>query len=81
MYNEELAKLPIGKLLSKKGTVAIWCTNSPSNLHCILEEMFPAWSVKFQAKWYWIKVSVLKCKINVISELPDRFIYFNSFLK
>ncbi|XP_033228547.1 N(6)-adenine-specific DNA methyltransferase METTL4 isoform X2 [Belonocnema kinseyi] len=57
MYNEELAKLPIGKLLSTKGLVAIWCTNSPSSLHCILEEMFPVWGVKFQAKWYWVKVT------------------------
>lgn len=57
MYNEEVAKLQIGKLISKKGIVAVWCTNSASNLRCILDEMFPSWGVKFIAKWYWVKVS------------------------
>lgn len=58
MYNEEVAKLQIGKLISKKGIVAVWCTNSASNLRCILDEMFPSWGVKFIAKWYWVKVTM-----------------------
>ncbi|XP_046750805.1 N(6)-adenine-specific methyltransferase METTL4 [Diprion similis] len=57
MYNEELAKIPIAKLLSSNGIVAVWCTNAPSHLRSISNEMFPTWGVSYQAKWYWIKVT------------------------
>ncbi|XP_024939491.1 methyltransferase-like protein 4 isoform X2 [Cephus cinctus] len=57
MYNEDLIKIPIGKLLSTNGVVAVWCTNAPSHLRSISNDMFPAWGVKFQAKWYWVKVT------------------------
>lgn len=56
MYNEELAKIPIGRLLSSNGIVAVWCTNAPSHLRSISDEMFPAWGVTYQAKWFWVKV-------------------------
>ena len=56
MYKEELVKLPVEKLLSMKGIIAIWCTNSVNNLNFILKEMFPTWGITFQAKWYWVKV-------------------------
>lgn len=58
MYNEELAKIPVGKLLCSNGLVAIWCTNAPSHLHSIFNDIFPSWGVTYRAKWYWIKVSV-----------------------
>ncbi|XP_068993747.1 N(6)-adenine-specific methyltransferase METTL4 isoform X2 [Neodiprion pinetum] len=57
MYNEELAKIPIAKLLSSNGIVAVWCTNAPSHLRSISDEMFPAWGVSYRAKWYWVKVT------------------------
>ncbi|XP_015437632.1 PREDICTED: methyltransferase-like protein 4 [Dufourea novaeangliae] len=57
MYNEELAKIPIGKLLRSNGLVAIWCTNAPSHLHSIFNNIFPSWGITYRAKWYWIKVT------------------------
>ncbi|XP_076246663.1 methyltransferase like 4 isoform X2 [Calliopsis andreniformis] len=68
MYNDELAKIPIGKLLSSNGIVAIWCTNAPSHLHSIFNDIFPSWGVTYKAKWYWIKVTQLGdpvCNFNL----------------
>ncbi|XP_014209810.1 methyltransferase-like protein 4, partial [Copidosoma floridanum] len=57
MYNEELMEIPIGDLLSTNGIVAVWCTNSASQIKSVLEDIFPAWNVIFRAKWYWLKVT------------------------
>ncbi|OAD60498.1 Methyltransferase-like protein 4 [Eufriesea mexicana] len=57
MYNEELAKIPIGKLLCSSGLVAIWCTNAPSHLHSIFNNIFPSWGITYRAKWYWVKIT------------------------
>ncbi|XP_076396799.1 methyltransferase like 4 isoform X2 [Megachile rotundata] len=57
MYNEELIKIPIGKLLCSNGLVAIWCTNAQSHLHCIFNNIFPSWGITYRAKWYWIKIT------------------------
>ncbi|XP_020292854.1 methyltransferase-like protein 4 [Pseudomyrmex gracilis] len=57
MYNEELIKIPIRKLLHSNGIVAIWCTNSSNHLNSIFKEMFPSWGITYRAKWYWIKVT------------------------
>lgn len=68
MYNEELAKIPIGKLLCPNGLVAIWCTNAPSHLHSICNDIFPSWGITYRAKWYWVKVSIL---LNACGQLKD----------
>ncbi|EZA61219.1 hypothetical protein DMN91_005402 [Ooceraea biroi] len=57
MYNEELIKIPIGKLLRSNGIVAVWCTNSSNNLNSIFNEIFPSWGITYTAKWYWVKVT------------------------
>ncbi|CAK9832147.1 N(6)-adenine-specific methyltransferase METTL4 [Anthophora retusa] len=57
MYNEDLAKIPIGKLLCSTGLIAIWCTNAPSHLHSIFNDIFPSWGITYRAKWYWIKIT------------------------
>ncbi|XP_017876673.1 methyltransferase-like protein 4 [Ceratina calcarata] len=57
MYNDELAKIPIGKLLCSNGLVAIWCTNAPSHLHSIFNNIFPSWGITYRAKWYWVKIT------------------------
>lgn len=58
MYNEELAEIPIGNFLNSNGIVAVWCTNSTSQIKSVIEELFPAWNVIFRAKWYWLKVNI-----------------------
>ncbi|XP_012527481.1 N(6)-adenine-specific methyltransferase METTL4 [Monomorium pharaonis] len=57
MYNEELVKIPIRKLLHSDGIVAVWCTNSSSHLNSIFNEIFPSWGITYRAKWYWLKVT------------------------
>ncbi|KAH0944465.1 hypothetical protein HN011_007296 [Eciton burchellii] len=57
MYNQELIKIPIGKLLRSNGIVAVWCTNSSTHLYSILNEIFPSWGIACTAKWYWVKVT------------------------
>ncbi|XP_011500459.1 PREDICTED: methyltransferase-like protein 4 [Ceratosolen solmsi marchali] len=57
IYNEELANIPIKNLLHPFGIVAVWCTNSSSQLKYILDELFPSWNIVFKAKWYWLKVT------------------------
>ncbi|KAG5329683.1 METL4 protein, partial [Acromyrmex heyeri] len=57
MYNEELVKIPIRKLLHSNGIVAVWCTNSSNHLNSIFNEMFPSWGITYRAKWYWLKVT------------------------
>ncbi|XP_071635037.1 N(6)-adenine-specific methyltransferase METTL4 [Temnothorax longispinosus] len=57
MYNEELIKIPIRKLLHSNGIVAVWCTNSSNHLNSIFNEIFPSWGITYRAKWYWLKVT------------------------
>nr|XP_012227080.1 PREDICTED: methyltransferase-like protein 4 isoform X2 [Linepithema humile] len=57
MYNEELVKIPIKRLLHSNGILAIWCTNSSNHLNSIFNEIFPSWGITYRAKWYWIKVT------------------------
>ncbi|KAL0113067.1 hypothetical protein PUN28_012355 [Cardiocondyla obscurior] len=57
MYNDELIKIPIRKLLQLNGIVAVWCTNSSNHLNSIVNEIFPSWGITYRAKWYWIKVT------------------------
>lgn len=57
MYNDDLKEIPIHKLLSNKGLVVVWCTNSQKHLIDLINEIFDRWEVKFLAKWYWMKVT------------------------
>lgn len=59
MYNDDLKEIPVHKLLSNKGLVVVWCTNSQKHLNTLTNEIFEQWEVKFLAKWYWMKV--IKC--------------------
>ena len=84
MYNEELAKIPIGKLLCSNGLVAIWCTNAPSHLHSIFNDIFPSWGVTYRAKWYWIKVTQVGatiCNFNLaLGKQPYELLVLGSVL-
>ncbi|XP_032666350.1 N(6)-adenine-specific DNA methyltransferase METTL4 [Odontomachus brunneus] len=85
MYNEELAKIPVGKLLHSTGIVAVWCTNAPSHLNSISNEMFPSWGVTYRAKWYWIKVTQTGdtiCNFNLApGKQPYELLILGSALK
>ncbi|KAH0561153.1 N(6)-adenine-specific methyltransferase METTL4 [Cotesia glomerata] len=57
MFNEDLTKIAIDKLLNSSGIIAIWCTNSQSHYNYIFDVIFPLWGIKYIAKWYWVKVT------------------------
>lgn len=58
MYNEDIASIPIKNLLTDNSLVAVWCTNSPSNISAVKDQIFPNWGVEYVATWYWLKVTV-----------------------
>ncbi|XP_030030594.2 N(6)-adenine-specific methyltransferase METTL4 [Manduca sexta] len=58
MDNEGIASIPVQKLLAPNCLVAVWCTNSPSNVAAVKNDIFPKWGIKYVATWYWIKVTV-----------------------
>lgn len=81
MYNDKLAEIPLQTLLNKNGIIVIWCTNAPSHLQSLTEDIFPSWGVVLKSKWYWLKVSYLhECRITVnyvrSSKMNFLIIYF-----
>lgn len=57
LNNEDIRDLPIDQLLSAKGFVVIWCTNSPSHKEAIEKEFLPKWKLKLIGIWHWMKVT------------------------
>ncbi|KAG7301487.1 hypothetical protein JYU34_014453 [Plutella xylostella] len=57
MYNEDIASIPVKDLLSTNCLIAVWCTNSPSNITALKDIIFPAWGVEYVTTWYWLKVT------------------------
>ncbi|CAK1584331.1 unnamed protein product [Parnassius mnemosyne] len=57
MYNEEIALIPVKNLLADNCLVAVWCTNSPSNVTAVKDLIFPNWGVEYVTTWYWLKVT------------------------
>ncbi|XP_015109133.1 methyltransferase-like protein 4 [Diachasma alloeum] len=57
MYNDELLKIPIGKLLASNGVIGVWCSNAQSHHSDIIEKIFPSWGIKPIGTWYWVKVT------------------------
>lgn len=55
--NEDIKSLPIDRLLSDKGLIVIWCTNSPSHRQAIEAEMLTKWGLELLAIWHWMKVT------------------------
>ncbi|XP_013137206.1 PREDICTED: methyltransferase-like protein 2 isoform X2 [Papilio polytes] len=57
MYNEDIASIPVKNLFADNCLVAVWCTNSPSNITALKEMIFPNWGVEYVTTWYWLKVT------------------------
>ncbi|CAH2042226.1 unnamed protein product, partial [Iphiclides podalirius] len=57
MYNEEISLIPLKNLLANNCLVAVWCTNSPSNVSAVKDLIFPKWGVEYLTTWYWLKVT------------------------
>ncbi|KAJ2948651.1 hypothetical protein O0L34_g7905 [Tuta absoluta] len=58
MYNEDIASIPVKDHLAANCLVAVWCTNSPSNIAAVKDIIFPAWGVTYVTTWYWMKLTI-----------------------
>ncbi|XP_046388173.1 N(6)-adenine-specific methyltransferase METTL4 [Ischnura elegans] len=57
MSNDDLGAVPVGNFLNPGALVAVWCTNSESNLETLEKKIFPQWGIEFIGRWFWIKVT------------------------
>ena len=57
LSEEDLLELPVGRLLSPGGLVAVWVTNKRKLVESVTGRLFPSWGVTFLAEWLWLKVS------------------------
>nr|XP_047136475.1 N(6)-adenine-specific methyltransferase METTL4 isoform X2 [Hydra vulgaris] len=53
----DLKKIPVRRLLSKHGIVAIWVTNKPKYIDFVKHQLFVEWGVRVVAHWHWVKVT------------------------
>ncbi|CAK1550790.1 unnamed protein product [Leptosia nina] len=58
MYNEDIASLPISNVLADTCLIAVWCTNSPSNISAVKNLIFPNWGVEYVTTWFWLKLTI-----------------------
>ncbi|KAJ1523939.1 hypothetical protein ONE63_010488 [Megalurothrips usitatus] len=72
MYNDCLGELPLNELLSPGGIIAVWCTNSKSNLEELRDKLFPMWGTKQIARWTWMKVTQSGHPVCPFSEPPGK---------
>ncbi len=54
--NHQLLELPMTRLLSPGGILAVWVTNKRSIAHFVQTQLFEHWDIEYIAEWYWIKV-------------------------
>ncbi|KTW28438.1 hypothetical protein T552_01701 [Pneumocystis carinii B80] len=52
-----LMKIPIQKLLSKKGIIGIWVTNNKSIHEFVENKLFKKWKMSKSGSWCWLKVT------------------------
>jgi N6-adenosine-specific RNA methylase IME4 len=52
-----LLYLPVTKLLSPTGLVAVWVTNKIAHIQFVRRSLFKAWGLTEVAEWWWIKVT------------------------
>ncbi|EMR08982.1 hypothetical protein PNEG_02757 [Pneumocystis murina B123] len=55
--NYILMKIPIQKLLSKKGIIGIWVTNKKSIHEFVENKLFKNWKMSKSGSWCWLKVT------------------------
>ncbi|XP_075215497.1 methyltransferase like 4 [Lycorma delicatula] len=72
MYDKEISSIPLQRLLEKDGLVAVWCTNSPSHLKALTDDIFPSWSIKYVSTWFWIKVTKKGETVCEFSDPPGK---------
>lgn len=49
--------IPLERYVRAGSVVAIWCTNGPSHVAHLKDELLPKWNLKLISTWYWVKVT------------------------
>eukprot|EP00795_Rhopilema_esculentum_P004978 gene4978-21322_t len=52
-----IKSLPVPQVISDGSMVAIWVTNKKRIVDFVKGELFPHWSLKMIAEWYWLKIT------------------------
>ncbi|KAH8306314.1 hypothetical protein KR018_007379 [Drosophila ironensis] len=55
--NDQLAQLPLSRLIHPRSLVAIWCTNSKLHQTALTEQLLPSWNLRLLHKLRWYKLS------------------------
>lgn len=53
-----LRSMPVADLCLQSSLVAVWCTNSPTHLDRLINDLLPKWGLQYEATWFWIKVCI-----------------------
>ncbi|CAB3370195.1 Hypothetical predicted protein [Cloeon dipterum] len=72
MNNKDLAQIPIEKHLAPGALVAIWCTNSQSNINQLRDDVMPSWGLEYISTWFWVKVTKSGCTVCDFSVPPGK---------
>ncbi|KAG4305541.1 hypothetical protein PORY_001097 [Pneumocystis oryctolagi] len=82
--NYFLMKIPIQKLLTKKGLIGIWVTNKKSVHHFVENKLFKKWNMIKCGSWCWLKVTDMGepiFDIHSLNRKPFEEIIFAQFTK
>merc|ERR1719341_1792608 len=56
MDNDDLAEMPVRKLLNDDGLLFVWCTNKVKH-RAAVTAWLSSWGVSMVGTWYWVKVT------------------------
>ncbi|KAG5513856.1 hypothetical protein PMAC_000478 [Pneumocystis sp. 'macacae'] len=82
--NYLLMKIPIQKLLTKKGVIGIWVTNKKSIHHFVENKLLKKWKMIKCGSWCWLKVTDIGepiFNIHSFNRKPFEEIIFAQFIK
>eukprot|EP01134_Creolimax_fragrantissima_P005859 CFRG5859T1 len=57
MPHQKLRNIPIPRLISEDGVVAVWVTNKIAYQDYVRDVLFPSWGLYLVSTWYWLKIT------------------------
>ncbi|KAM9199032.1 N(6)-adenine-specific methyltransferase METTL4 isoform 1-T1 [Mergus octosetaceus] len=53
----QIKQIPVAALAAPDCLIVTWVTNRQKHLRFVKDELYPHWSVKTLAEWYWVKIT------------------------
>lgn len=78
--NESLKGIPLENHVHDRTIVAIWCTNSPSHIDAIEQQLCAKWNLKLVGSWYWIKITKHGAPVCAFNETNKKQPYERLFI-